>query len=60
MKEFDFVFTTVDLLNVPSGTEGTIVHVYPNGLACEVEFVLPDGSSAVETMLINQLLKINI
>jgi len=53
-KELDVVTSKVDLPDVPSGTTGTVVHVYPDGKAYEVEFVV-SGKSVVTTVLNSQL-----
>jgi hypothetical protein len=34
------------------GDSGTIVHLYADGLACEVEFISRDGSKVVTLQLI--------
>jgi hypothetical protein len=41
MKELDRVKTTVELPDLPAESTGTIVHVYENQLAVEVEFTNP-------------------
>jgi hypothetical protein len=58
MKELDLVVLTE---NVPehgleTGDVGTVVHVYPDGKAAEVEFVRADGETvAVVTLEISSL-----
>ena len=47
MGEHDRVVLSVDIteFGLQAGDVGTIVHVYPNGAAFEVEFVALDGST---------------
>ncbi|MEK7517993.1 MAG: DUF4926 domain-containing protein [Patescibacteria group bacterium] len=46
-NEFDIVELTHDILedNLKEGESGTIVDIYRNGKAYEVEFVNPDGTT---------------
>lgn len=55
IKEHDVVFAIGKIKNIPAGTAGAIVHIYPGNEAYEVEFVLPDSSYIVETVKINQI-----
>ena len=49
-KEHDIVILTVDLNeSIKAGAFGTIVSVYNNGEAFEIEFII-DGQSFVETV----------
>ncbi len=47
MKEHDRVILNADIVEVglQAGDVGTIVHIYPDGKAFEVEFVALDGST---------------
>ncbi len=56
IKEHEIVKATTNIANVPKGTTGTVIHVYANGGAYEVEFIL-NGTSFVETALKNQVEK---
>ncbi len=56
IQEHDVVVAKADLPNIPSGTVGTVVHVYAGGEAYEVEFML-NGSSMVETASGDQIEK---
>ena len=58
MKEFERVVLLVDLPNarLSAGDVGTIVHIYKNNVAYEVEFFALDGETvAVETLEANQI-----
>lgn len=57
INEHDIVIAKTDITDIPPGSIGTIVHVYNNGEAFEVEFIKKDGSITVETALSNQLEK---
>ncbi len=54
IKEYSLVVAKSKISEVPKGTIGTVVHIYDNGNAYEVEFIVND-SSIVETVLINQI-----
>ena len=49
IKEHDLVTLKVDLPNIPSGTEGTVVHIY-NNETFVVEFFQKNKTIAVETV----------
>lgn len=53
-QEYEMVVAKSNIKNIPKGTVGSIVHIYDNGKAFEVEFRLKD-SSVVETVLNNQI-----
>ena len=53
-QEYDMVVAKTKIKNIPKGTSGSVVHIYNNGNAFEVEFILKD-SSIVETVLNNQI-----
>ena len=53
-QEYDIVVAKTKIKDVPKGTSGSVVHIYDNGNAFEVEFVLKD-SSIVATVLNNQI-----
>ena len=58
MKEHDRVVLTFSVpeAGLEAGDVGTVVHVYSDGLAYEVEFVALDGeTAAVVTLETNQL-----
>jgi hypothetical protein len=57
MELHDTVITKTNITDIPTGSVGTIVHVYSDAKAFAVEFVKSDGSIAVETVLSNQLAK---
>jgi predicted helicase len=57
IQENDIVVSKVEIAKIPVGSVGTVVHVYKNGEAFEIEFVKKDGSSSVETALLNQIEK---
>lgn len=57
IQENDIVVSKVEIAKNPVGSVGTVVHVYKNGEAFEIEFVKKDGSSSVETALLNQIEK---
>ena len=42
----------IDASKLKTGDVGTIVHVYPERAAFEVEFVAPDGQSSVVTTVL--------
>jgi hypothetical protein len=52
-KELDRVVLTMDVPaeGLESGDVGTVVHVYRDGQACEVEFVALDGRTAAVVTL---------
>ncbi|MEJ7823650.1 MAG: hypothetical protein WKF85_15100, partial [Chitinophagaceae bacterium] len=52
--EYDVVVAKAGIKSIPKGTVGSVVYIYDNGNAFEVEFMLKD-SSAVETVLNNQI-----
>ncbi|AEI50198.1 helicase A859L [Runella slithyformis DSM 19594] len=54
INEYDIVVASSKISNVPKGSIGTVVHVYENKDAYEVEFIVND-SSVVETVSINQI-----
>jgi hypothetical protein len=54
IKEYSLVVAKTKISEVPKGSIGTVVHIYDNGNAYEVEFIVND-SSIVETVLINQI-----
>ncbi len=56
IKEHEIVVTTTKIANISKGTRGTVVHIYANGEAYEVEFIV-GGKSIVETALRNQIEK---
>ncbi|MBK7336856.1 MAG: DUF4926 domain-containing protein [Saprospirales bacterium] len=56
IREHDVVVAKAGLPGIPSGTAGTVVHVYGGGEAYEVEFML-NGSSRVETASGDQIEK---
>lgn len=49
LSEFSVVRLTRQIANVPAGSVGTIMHVYPYATIYEVEFTLGD-TTAVETV----------
>lgn len=57
LKENDIVISKSSIQNVPLGTIGTIIHVYPNSEAFEVEFIREDKSTAISTVLDSQIEK---
>lgn len=59
IQENDIVVAKISFENIPVGTFGTVIHVYKNGAAYEIEFIKEDGSSIVETALSNQIEKKN-
>ena len=54
INEHAIVIAKSQISKVPKGTVGTVVYIYDNGNAYEVEFRI-NGSSVVETALINQI-----
>jgi len=56
-KEYDLVEATVQINNVPVGTNGTIVHLYNTKEIFEVEFFQNNKTLAVETVSKNQIQK---
>lgn len=57
IQEHDIIATKVAIAKIPIGTVGSVVHVYGNNEAFEIEFIKEDGSSTVETALSNQIEK---
>jgi predicted helicase len=57
IQENDVVIAKVDLESIKAGSVGSVVHVYKEGVAFEIEFINKDGSSKVETALLNQIEK---
>jgi hypothetical protein len=57
-KEHDIVRIKADITDIPLGSIGTIVYVYDNGEAVDIEFLKKDGTNTVETLLLGQLEKI--
>ena len=58
LEEHDRVVLTDDIsdMDLKAGDVGTIVHVYPNGEAFEVEFLTLDGNTvALTTVLPSQV-----
>ena len=58
IKEHDRVVLTTDVPDdgLEAGDVGTVVHVYPDGRAFEVEFLALDGhTTAVTTLETNQI-----
>lgn len=57
--EHDCVELLVDLSGMPSlkaGAQGVVVHLYPNGQACEVEFLCKSGDTiCVQTVDVDDL-----
>jgi type III restriction enzyme len=56
IREHDMVISLVVLGEIPAGSNGTIVHVYPNNEAYEVEFII-SNTSVVETATKTQIRK---
>lgn len=54
INEYALVVANTKIAEVPKGTVGTVVHVYDNGNAYEVEFIVND-SSIVETVSNKQI-----
>jgi len=54
INEYAIVVASSKISKVPKGSIGTVVHVYENKDAYEVEFIVND-SSVVETVSINQI-----
>lgn len=54
INEYAIVVASSKISNVPKGSIGTVVHVYENKDAYEVEFIVND-SSVVEKVSINQI-----
>lgn len=54
INEYALVLANTQISKVPKGTVGTVVHIYDNGNAYEVEFIVND-SSIVETVSKNQI-----
>ncbi len=54
INEYTLVVANTQISKVPKGTIGTVVHIYDNGNAYEVEFIL-NNSSIVETVSNNQI-----
>ncbi|NUQ24435.1 MAG: DUF4926 domain-containing protein [Saprospiraceae bacterium] len=50
------VVARADIASVPAGTLGVVVHIYADGDAYEVEFIV-NGTSFVETALPHQIEK---
>lgn len=44
--------------NLPAGARGTVVHLYADGRACEVEFITPQGSNVI-TLSLTQIRPVN-
>ena len=57
-KELDLVRSTVQIKNVPIGTNGTIVHLHEGNETFEVEFFQKRKTLSVETVSKNQKKKI--
>lgn len=58
--EHDIVELTEDLPKAPTGSKGTIIHIYPNAKAYEVEFIsIRDGGIIIETVEPHQIIKCN-
>ena len=57
INEHEIVMTTDTIAAIPKGTSGTVVHIYADGKAYEVEFIIK-GKSIVETALSTQIKKI--
>lgn len=53
-QEHDIVVAKTKIKNIPKGTAGTVIHIYDNGNAFEVEFIVKD-SSVVERVSNNQI-----
>ena len=51
ISEHDIVTLKVKLSDVPSGSKGTVIHVYPNNKTYEVEFIKSGNFSVVKTLL---------
>jgi Txe/YoeB family toxin of Txe-Axe toxin-antitoxin module len=59
IKELDFVELTKELPQIPKGTRGTVVFVYPGGDEVEVEFVDKEGNTiSVENVRVEFLKKV--
>lgn len=54
IKENDIVTSKYNLINIPIDTSGTVINVYLNGKAFEVEFIV-NGESKIEQVLRNQI-----
>ncbi len=60
LKELDVVELTRELANVPKGTQGTVVLVYPGGRQVEVEFFDQEGNTlGVERVPVHLLKKVS-
>lgn len=57
IAEHDIVIAKAQFPKVPIGTLGTVVHVYEDGAAYEVEFIKNDKTSIVETASKDQIEK---
>ena len=57
LQENDIVIAKVTFENIPVGAVGTVIHVYKNEAAYEIEFIKEDGSSIIETALSTQIEK---
>lgn len=58
-NEHDIVrIKTADINDIPLGSIGTIVYIYYDNEAVDVEFLKKDGTNTVETLLLGQLEKI--
>jgi predicted helicase len=54
IAEYTMVISTSKIGNVPEGSIGSVVHIYDQGKAYEVEFIV-NSSSFLETVLGNQI-----
>jgi len=54
INEYALVVANTKISKVPKGTVGTVVHIYDNGNAYEVEFIV-NNSSIIETVSSNQI-----
>jgi hypothetical protein len=54
IQEHDIVVSLSSISGIPKGSVGTVVHIYENGKAYEVEFSV-NNSIIVETLLSNQI-----
>jgi len=54
LNTHDIVVSLYDIPDIPKGSVGTVVHIYENGKAYEIEFNVND-SIIVETLLNNQI-----
>jgi hypothetical protein len=61
IKELDVVELTKELPQMPQGTQGTVVFVYPGGAEVEVEFVDQEGNTrSVEKVSVEFLRKVKV